>query len=283
MLDTLKEYALLPASSKTSIALFLLEHLDTIEQFSLDELAHATYTSKASLVRFAQSLGYKGWTDFFRALLAERYYSDTHYSSIDHNLPFAPEDDSSAIIQHIATIQKESIQDTADRLLPHDVETAVHLLQTKSRIVLFGLSPNEYLAQLFRRKMLTLGRSIEVARAGEFGLMAASLTSEDVAILISYSGLTESTETLKVLPILQEGQVPIIGLTGAKGSSLRQAAQVTLTICSREDLVHKIGNFSTEESILFLLNTLYAVYFKADYAAHYQQKLSLSKQLEKGR
>lgn len=47
--------------------------------------------------------------------------------------------------------------------------------------------------------------------------------------------------------------------------------------------IKKIGNFSTEESILFILNTLYAVYFKADYMKNYIRKLNLSQALENDR
>ncbi|MGT2756624.1 MurR/RpiR family transcriptional regulator [Streptococcus ovuberis] len=280
MLDKIKELAASSQSSKGTIATYLLEHLKDIEHQSLEELAKATYTSKASLVRFAQTLGYKGWTDFLPALIAERYYSVTHYSEVDHSLPFGQDDSSSAIIQKIATIQKESIQDTADRLVPEDLEKAVVWLAKARRVVLFGLSPNEYIGHLFKRKMLALGKTIEVAHVGEFGLTTASLTKDDLAILISYSGNSSGIETLRFIPQLKEKSVPIIGLTSEQGHSLRQAADLIFTICTREDKFRKIGNFSTEESILFILNTLYALYFKSDYFAHYVHKTLLSQQLE---
>ncbi|MET3558532.1 DNA-binding MurR/RpiR family transcriptional regulator [Streptococcus rupicaprae] len=280
MLDKIKELAANSRSSKGAIAAYLIEHLKDIEHQSLEELAQVTYTSKASLVRFAQGLGYKGWTDFLPDLIAERYYSATHYSDVDHSLPFSQDDSSSAIIQKIATIQKESLQDTADRLVPEDLEQAATWLAKARRVVIFGLSPNEYIGQLFRRKLLTLGKAIEVAHVGEFGLTTASMTKDDLAILISYSGSSESIETLRFIPHLKEKAVPIIGLTSEQGQILREAADLSFTICTREDKFRKIGNFSTEESILFILNSLYAVYFKQDYFSNYVHKTLLSRQLE---
>lgn len=173
MLQKIRDYATTKQSSKAAIAKFIFDHLHTIEQLSLDDIATASFTSKASVVRFAQSLGYKGWTDFLPALLAERYYSDTHYSDVDHNLPFNQHDDLATIVQKIATIEKESIQDTADKLSADDLDKATEYIKKARRVVLFGLSPNEYLGYLFKRKMLTIGKIIEISHSSEFGLTSS--------------------------------------------------------------------------------------------------------------
>lgn len=280
MLDKIKVLAENRSGSKASIASFVLEHLDEIESITLDDLAKESYTSKASLVRFAQALGYKGWTDFLPALIAERYYHQVHYSNIDHSLPFTDQDDTASIIQKIATIEKESIQDTADRLNGKDLEEAAELLQNARRVVVFGLTPNEYLAHIFKRKMLSIGKVIEVAQSGEFGLTAASLTEKDLAIIISYSGNSLQTELSNYLTILHKNKVKRIGLTSENGLELKKVSQICFIICTRESKYKKIGNFSTEESILFILNSLYAVYFKKDYFANYVRKVNLAADLE---
>ncbi|WP_161979115.1 MurR/RpiR family transcriptional regulator [Streptococcus sp. S784/96/1] len=283
MLQAIKDYTANGQTSKAVIATFLLENLGTIEHFSLEELATATFTSKASLVRFAQSLGYKGWTDFLPALLSERYYSDTHYSDVDHNLPFNEDDDLASIIQKIATVEKESIQDTADKIRPEDLDKAADLIKKAKRVVLFGLSPNEYLGYLFRRKMLTIGKIIEIGHSGEFGLTSSSLQEDDLAIIISYSGNSETMESLRYIPLLKAKKTKIIALTSESGDLLKEAADTTFLLCTKEDKFKKIGNFSTEESILFILNTLYATYFKKDFFSNYVKKVNLSSKLEQGR
>ncbi|WP_162011640.1 MurR/RpiR family transcriptional regulator [Streptococcus sp. S784/96/1] len=283
MLQAIKDYTANGQTSKAVIATFLLENLGTIEHFSLEELATATFTSKASLVRFAQSLGYKGWTDFLPALLSERYYSDTHYSDVDHNLPFNEDDDLASIIQKIATVEKESIQDTADKIRPEDLDKAADLIKKAKRVVLFGLSPNEYLGYLFRRKMLTIGKIIEIGHSGEFGLTSSSLQEDDLAIIISYSGNSETMESLRYIPLLKAKKTKIIALTSESGDLLKEAADTTFLLCTKEDKFKKIGNFSTEESILFILNTLYATYFKKDFFSNYVKKINLSSKLEQGR
>ncbi|MGT2950336.1 RpiR family transcriptional regulator [Streptococcus cuniculi] len=283
MLKDLKLLAQSRQSSKSAIANCILSNLHQIEQLSLDDIANASFTSKASVVRFAQSLGYKGWTDFLPALLSERYYSDTHYSDIDHNLPFNQDDDIDTIIQKIATIEKESIQDTADKMDANHLNSATELIKKAKRVVLFGLSPNEYLAYLFKRKMLTIGKVIEVSHSGEFGLTSSSLQEDDVAIIISYSGNSLSIESLRYLPVLKNNKVKIIALTSENGELLQKYADISFILCTREDKLKKIGNFSTEKSISFILNTIYATYFKKDFFSNYVKKVNLASKLEEDR
>lgn len=283
MLKDLKLLAQSRQSAKSAIATYVLSNLHQIEQLSLDDIARASFTSKASVVRFAQSLGYKGWTDLLPALLSERYYSDTHYSDIDHNLPFNQDDDMDTVIQKIATIEKESIQDTADKMDSDALNLATEIIKKTKRIVLFGLSPNEYLAYLFKRKMLTIGKVIEVSHPGEFGLTSSSLQENDIAIIISYSGNSLSIESLRYLPVLKDNKVNIIALTSENGELLQKYADISFILCTREDKFKKIGNFSTEESILFILNTIYAAYFKKDFFSNYVKKVSLASKLEEGR
>lgn len=283
MLDDINELAQMGKSSKATIAQSILDNLGTIEQLSLDDIARISFSSKSSIVRFAQALGYKGWTDFLPVLLSERYYSETHYSDIDHSLPFNEEDSASYIIQKIATIEKESIQDTADKLSENELNKAVTFLRKAKRVVVFGLSPNDYIAHLFKRNMLTIGKSIEIASSSEFGLMANSLTENDVALIISYSGKSKKNDALRHLEQLHQQKVNIIGLTSEKGRYLQEQADAYFTICTREDKQKKIGNFSTEESILFILNTIYALYFKQDYFRNYVRKINLSTSLEHDR
>lgn len=280
MLEKIRTIADLKKGSKSAIASYVLQHLETIEETSLDDLAQATYTSKASLVRFAQALGFKGWKEFFPQLLKERHYWATHYSDVDHSMPFSDQDDIQTIIQKIATIEKESIQDTADKLVPGDLEEAAQEIAKAKRVIIFGLTPNQYMAQIFKRKMLSIGKAIEVAQAGEFGITAASLQSSDLAIIISYSGNSLQTETSDYLSILEKNKVKMIGLTSQHGFPLKQVSHIHFTICTREAKYKKIGNFSTEESILFILNSLYAVYFKKNYFSNYVRKINLASQLE---
>ena len=56
---------------KKDVAEYILSHLDQISELSAGELAKASYTSKATVVRLSQKLGLNGFQDLKITLTAE--------------------------------------------------------------------------------------------------------------------------------------------------------------------------------------------------------------------
>lgn len=283
LLQRIEEYTVNQNQTKRSIAEFILEHKLDIHKYSINQLAEKTFSSKSALVRFGKSLGFSGWKDFLNHLIEEIHYEQTHYSQIDPNIPFSNRDSYQEIISNIATIQMESIQDTADKMDFDCLKNAIDMLSTARRIVLLGVSPNNLLGELFRRKMAAIGKSVEVIQSGEIGLTASGLTKADTAIIISYSGNDVAREPMKFIPQMKQQGVHLIGLTSEGGGYIMREIDTVLTISSRERLYKKISNFSTEESILFLLNSLYAGVFSKNYLKNYNFKVQNSMNLEETR
>ena len=69
--------------SKGNIGAFILRKKSRLREYSAQRIAAETYTSKATLVRFAKSLGFSGWIEFSREYVREQRYQETHYSEID--------------------------------------------------------------------------------------------------------------------------------------------------------------------------------------------------------
>lgn len=269
--------------TRKNIGEFILREKSHLYRYSIQEIADATYTSKAALVRFAKELGFSGWRAFLKAFVEEQKYQESHYTDIDPNFPFTAQSSRQDIINQICSLQVESVLDTADLLDRAPLEEAAALLKLSRRVGLFGISPNNLLGELFARKMLSIGRVIDVPARGTFGLLASALEKTDCAIIISYSGNSGVKETGAILPILQKAEVPIIAITSAGENLLRSAAQYTFSISSRERLYSKISTFATENSILYILNVLFSCYFAQDYEANLNRKLNTSRLLEQER
>lgn len=269
--------------TRKNIGEFILREKSHLYRYSIQEIADATYTSKAALVRFAKELGFSGWRAFLKSFVEEQKYQESHYTDVDPNFPFTAQSSRQDIINQICSLQVESILDTADLLDSAPLEEAVDLLKHSQRIGLFGISPNSLLGELFARKMLSIGRVIDIPVQGTFGLLASSLQKNDCAIVISYSGNSGTKETGAILPILQATGVPIVAITSAGENLLRSAARYTFSISSRERLYSKISTFATENSILYILNVLFSYYFVQNYEENLERKLNTSRLLEQER
>ncbi len=270
-------------SSRRSIGDFILKEKNDLHKYSLQEIAGQTYTSKAAVVRFAQALGFSGWKEFVKAFTEEQSYQAQHYSNIDANFPFTKDSRRKDIINQLCSLQVESLLDTADLLNEAPLDECAALLLGSRRVAMFGLNPNFALAELFKRKMLSIGRQVELPSQGDVGLLAHSLDKYDCAVIISYSGNSPTTDALSVLPTLKQRNVPIIGITSVGDNLLRQKADYTLSISSYERLYSKISTFGTENSILFILNVLFSICFAADYDANLERKIGTARELESTR
>ena len=247
LFQQIEDLAYKHTDARRSIGEFLLAKKSRVKEYTMQQIADQTFSSKSSLVRFAKSLGFSGWKEFMEQFLSDSYYEERPV--------------------HLADDERT---EEADK---------VSSLYHSRQIALMAQAPNLYVGELFRRKMATIGKNVLIAES-DLGLLAHSLGSEDCAILISYSGNSERRLPLKAIPILEEAEVPIIAITGMGENLLRQHATCTLSMSSRERLYTKISNFATEESINFILNMLYACYFAKDYDRNLEFKTKASRILE---
>ena len=83
--------------------------------------------------------------------------------------------------------------------------------------------------------------------------------------------------------LLKEKKIPIIAITSLGDNHLKEYADIILHITTREKQYSKIGNFSSEYSIQYLLDLLYTGFFALNYDQNLDNKIQLSKTIEKCR
>lgn len=280
LMQRIEEIAYKNSGSSRTIGEFLINNHSRIHEYSMQQIADETFTSKSTLSRFAKSLGYDGWKSMMEDLLKESHFITVHQNATDANFPFQPNSSLQEIAPAIGTLMTETILETMDLLDYTQLEKAVDLLCEKSNILLLAQSPNIFEAELFRRKLLAIGRDVLLPHF-DTGLLASSMSADTVAIVISYSGNNPDRFPVNALPPLLEKKIPVIALTGLGDSILRHQADVVLDIASRERLYSKIATFATEESIAFLLNSLFSGIFARSYQQNLEHRIQQGKRWEK--
>lgn len=269
--------------ARYAVGEFVLHEQSNLHKYTINQIAEYSYTSKATVVRFAKTLGFDGWKEFMKAFISEMKYLEQHKADADVNYPFDAKSSVNEIIDSIKKVQIESSQDSADLLDVEMLEKAVHYLIKAKHIIIFGLSPNIFIGELFRRKMITIKKQVDIAKLGEMGIISNTLTEDDCAIMISYSGNNEHAEPMCYIPTLLENKVSVIGITSGGDNYMRKELDCVLTMSSKERLYTKISNFATEESLQYIFNVLFSCYFAKHYQDNNLYKLQNSKILESSR
>lgn len=269
------------SETKRVIGEFLLTNKEHVGNYSMEEIAKLTFTSKPTLVRFAKTLGFSGWRDFMYAFSHEVVsLRDASLIEVDPNYPFEQKDDVYQIIEKIATLQMQTIKDTLSFIDPEELLSAAKLIEKSETIVIYGTSPNSYYGEIFKRKLAGIGKRAIFASLGEAGIVSQSLSSKDCGVIISYSGNNPEREPTVNVKYLMKNHVPIIGITSAGENYLRKYSSFVLSISSKERLYSKISNYSTEESIMLVLNLLYSSVFSLKYEENIEKKIGYSRTLE---
>lgn len=266
--------------ARHAVGEFVLSEKEHLHEYTINEVAQYSFTSKATVVRFAKTLGFNGWREFMKEFISERKYQEMHKEDIEVNYPFTEKSSLEEIVENLKTVQIESIKDTADLIDSKALKKATNYLLNAKHVVIFGVSPNVFLGELFRRKMITIGKQIDIANPGEMGIISKTLGKDDCAIVISYSGNNPNAEPTCYLPLMLMNKVPIIGITSGGDNYMRQNLDCILTMSSKERLYTKIANFATEESIQYILNVLFSYYFSRNYQKNNLFKIQSSKSLE---
>lgn len=252
------------SDAEQTLVEYMTENPQSLENMTTTSLAQITHTNPTSLIRVAKKLGFKGWTDLKDAYLKEWHYLNSHYNSIDANLPFEKQDNLLSIANKLATLEHNTIQDTLSLLDYQNLLRAQEKLLKAKEIKIFGSHTNAMISQDFVTKMRRINRNVSIASTFHYiDYEAYHSTQDTCAIVISYTG--ENDIMLKCIDMLRERGASIISLTSIGDNTISKLSDVTLHITTREKLYSKIANFTSNTSIIYLLNLLYAVVFTHDY------------------
>ena len=261
------------------IANYFLENPQALKELSARKLAEKMFIATSTISRFCKKIGYIGYNDFKDAYLEESNYLQSHFIDIDPNRPFEMNDSPWTIANKIHSLYDETISDTLSLLNHKKLEETAKLLQASDKVYIYSGGDTLDLAKNFKHKMIRIGKDIEVIDRTDLAHYPANYAGpKDCFLLISYSG--ETNEILRILKVLRERKLPTIAITSYGENTLSKAATITLNMSTREKLINNLGSFSSDLSVMYLLDVLYAAYFSKNYVKNYKKKVQIAKNFQ---
>ena len=249
------------------IANYILSHKDDILQMSIQSLALKTYTSTSAIMRLCSRLNLSGFKDFKFRFSQELLRPNVDYQYVDPNFPFTKNDSIPEISQQLKKLTIQTLQESQKTLSIQDMKKACYLMKQAKNVAIFGVG-DAYLAGLaFQASMTRAGTNYIVTPVyGEQGHLARTLHSNDCALLLSYSGSTEST--IDNAKHLKYQKVPTICITANADSELAKICDIALLLPAKEDKGHRIAAFFSRASMEYYLNIMYSYLYVLDYDEH---------------
>lgn len=188
---------------------YISAHRGECCNISIDELALRCNVSRSTVMRFAQKLEMKGFSElkaFIRWECGE--FQDTEEDLVD--------DVCHSVIQ------------TVERFRNMDCEGIFRLLNNANRIFVYGTgSVQRTVAEEFKREFLNVNVLVyNIMGESEFDKVLGSMTAGDVVLIISKSG--ESEFIKRILVSLKSRKVSVVSLTNSGNNTLANRSDYNL-------------------------------------------------------
>ena len=238
--------------------------------------AKESFSSPSTFIRVANKMGFKGWNDLKLSYIKELTYFERSISKVDLNIPFSQKDSALSIANKITELKKNTFDDIVELLSYKELTKAVDYLNKQKHFTIFASSVNLLLAEEFQFKMRRLMYSVTISNIeGEHIYDVLNMPQDSCALLISYTG--SSSKMQEVTEVLKIRNIPIIAITSFSENILSQNTDAILYMATRERLYSKVGHYSTNTSVVHLLDILYSALFAKNFEQNMEHIIKTSK------
>ena len=244
-------------STEKIIAQYILEHTHEILNDSAQQLGEKSQTSAAAVIRFSKKLGYKGFSDLKISLARS---SQNEEEDIDTVLEEA--DDLTTLIYKACQLNVSTVQKTYQMINEGQLQKAIEYMINAKTIYLFGVGSSAIVAYDFSQKLLRIGKkAIYNTDIHVQMTFAESMTKDDVAIFISYSGMTAGLTGMAKK--LKKDGIPSLSITQNSRNTVAKNTTIQLFV-PLEEKEMRIGAISSRTASLVVTDLLYYGVYKYD-------------------
>ena len=249
------------------VAEFILENPSKVPAMSIKELAVASKSSDASVMRFCKALGFSGYRSFIVGLtlaIADNEEDAGLYTDI------RPGDSVKSVVRNIFRNERQALTDTENILKTTEVEKAVAILGSSEAVHFFGIGASGLVCLDAVQKFRRIGVSSYAHTDFHDQLTSAALLgSKDACVLFTYSGKTKEIQL--ILKLLKAQNCKIIAVTQLRKTNLVKGADVYLNVLTRE-VTMRSGATGSRIAMLSLVDILLSCVLSTDYDK-YEKKL----------
>lgn len=252
---------------------YLLNNPEQIFKMSSRELGEATFTSAASVTRFCQKLGCKGYPDF-----KMRFISELKSEKLGQNqekIAFSERENLVTIVQKVTEIQRKSLEETEKELSLMQLMRIRAMLHQAEYVDFYAYDINIHSAEYGCSQLFHAGKIAHVySETNLQGLHALMQLKNHLAILISHTG--ENTRLVEIAKLLRQNHTKTIIITTGKERTLAKLGDEFLyaysSVCMDE-----FGTASFASSVKYILDLIFAM----EFSCHYAENMKLNEDYEK--
>lgn len=224
---------------ETSIYNYVIKHAEAVETMPIRELATHAHVSTASVLRFAEKMGFDGYSELRFALKQDRKNKEqeAQATSYDASVPLA---------DFFSKVNSTDFNKLID--------SAMDLIVKVPLVMFFGLGGGNSLAQYGARFWSNAGKmSLPVFDPFQPFPNSSPLPKDTVLVVLSVSG--ETHEVLDLVNKVKPEAVKVIAVTNSGNSTLAKMADLSISYFMPE-IKHADLNLTTQVPVVYLIELI---------------------------
>lgn len=254
--------------SEKRAADYILRHMELAAGLSIDRLAKAADVSQPTVLRMLRSLGFTGYKDFKYQLVSELAQSGAESQGAAEPMfgyTLRKQDTLEKIPSYMTATAAGMMEETLKNLSVRTYRKAVESIRKARLIDIYSVENSGVTAQDLLAKLLYLGLPCRYFSDAYYQrISAGSLTGEDVAVGISYSGA--SKDTVDAVRTAKRSGATTIVITNFHDSPISRYADI-LICTSQEQFIYGNAIYSRMTQLL-IVDMIYMGIIASDYE-HY--------------
>jgi DNA-binding MurR/RpiR family transcriptional regulator len=225
-------YAGLSKNNK-KLADFFIDNLDKIPFLNVQAISENTGTSVASVIRFAQRIGFNGFSDL-REAVAESFQARISKKEIYPLFEKHKADED--ILTEVANVDIANINDTLNGIERRTFKMVIDSILKAERVFTAGLGISYLLAEILAYQLNQVGKDASVLKHTHTNFHEQILFMSKKDLLIVFSFPPYSTETIEAAKFAYERGIQVIAVTNKEASPVTFYTRANLIVNSENML-----------------------------------------------
>ncbi|MAT59202.1 MAG: MurR/RpiR family transcriptional regulator [Melioribacteraceae bacterium] len=238
-------YNKLPENQK-QVADYIMHNTEKVMFMNVQELAKKTNVSVASVVRFSQRVGFKGFTEL-RTKLTDDFQNQIASKSIFPLIDNLKED----TLTSVANIEIKNINETINLVDRKGFNKAADIINKSKLVFCAGLGVSNILATLMSYQLSLIGVQSSSFIKGPLTFLEQAINIKKESALILFSFLPHHNETIELAEYANSNSIKVISFTNSYASPITKFSEVVIPVKTENMLFT-----NSVSSITMLINAL---------------------------
>lgn len=240
--------------AEKKVADFVINHQQEALYMSITDLADACHVGDTSVYRFCRKMNLQGYQEFKMRLSLSQ--GATGEEEAGDNSP-------RNMAETVMNLHIGAIKETYTLLNKKEFERVIDMFHEAGRVYFFGIGDSLLIAQGACNKFLRITNKVTCVTDPHMQAMSASTaTTEDLFIIVSYSGATK--DNILVAKLAKKAGAKIVCISHYKKSPLTAYTDAIL-LCGADEGPLEGGSMAGKVAQLYLMDLMYQEYYNRNY------------------